>query len=134
VTVLDIQKGDSTFFEAFSNPEDFEGFTPYFVFVQRAFTDEINRGALTLWPVYADLTDAYYIETDMYGMGMLTDCGDFPVPEFENPSLEQIDCFVAASDSDEPIAGVRYDSTHDMTFMAPTGDPYFDAPIHWLAD
>jgi hypothetical protein len=131
--VLDIQEGDPSFFEIFDNAEDFDGFTPYFVFVQRAWTDEDNRGELTLWPVYADQTDASVIETTTYGLGTLTACGDYAVPEFDNPDLEQVDCFVAASDTGQPVTGVRYDSTGKFTFVAPSNNPYFDAPLFWMA-
>ena len=131
--VLDIVEGDPSFFEMFSNADEFEGFVPYYVFVQRAWTDEEHRGDLTLWPVFADLTDANYIETTTYGLGTLTACGDFPVPEFENPNVEIIDCFVAASNTGEPVAGVRYDSTSKWSVFAPSGNPYYDAPIFWMA-
>ena len=132
VAVLDIQEGDPSFFEIFDNAEEFEGFTPYYVFVQRAWTDPEERGDLTLWPVFADGTDASVIETTTFGMGTLTACGDFAVPEFDDEQLERIECFVAASDNGQPVTGVRYDSTGKFTFVAPSGNAYFDAPLFWM--
>lgn len=131
--VLDIQEGDPSFFEIFDNAEEFEGYTPYYVFVQRKWVSADQRFDIDLWPILADGTDASVIQTTTFGLGTNTACGDFAVPEFDDPELEEITCFVAATETDQAVTGVRYDTTGQFTFVAPTNNPYFDSPTFWMA-
>ena len=76
-----------------------------------------------LRPILADGTDASVIQTTTFGLGTNTACGDFAVPEFDDPELEEITCFVAATETDQAVTGVRYDTTGQFTFVAPTNNP-----------
>lgn len=131
VAVLDIVEGDPSFFEIFDNADEFEGYTPYYVFVQRKYVSEEQNFDATIWPMLADGTDASVIQTTNYGLGTNTACGDFAVPEVDD--LEEIECFVAASNDGQPVTSARYDSAGQFTFVAPTSNPYWNAPLIWTA-
>ena len=130
--MLDIVAGDESYWQKFDNPEDFEDFAPYYVIVQRASTSLEVDDDLALWPVYADHSDAFIVETEGTGSPETADCPDLALPQTDDP-LHRVQCFVAAGEGDEPVAGIRYDSTDKFTFAAPIDNPYYDAPIHWMA-
>jgi hypothetical protein len=133
VAVLDIIEGDVTYWKNFTNPEEFLGYTPSFVIVQRAYRSTDEMFDITLWPIYDDGTDAYLMTTDVNGAGEdLASCNHLTLAQPDDP-LQRIDCFVVTADTGRAIAGVRYDSTDPFTSEVPVGNRYFDAPITWTA-
>ena len=117
ISVLDVVEGDETYWERFSNPEDFVGRVPYFVVYQQnldpaAFPD--NPARLDLWPQYGDGEDAEFVA--VFGVTRSTDCG-FELPDYDPATGVHVSCFIGIGEVERPIAQVAYNGLDQFALV-----------------
>lgn len=133
VAVLDIVEGDESYWERFSNAEEFAGRIPYFVVHQEkrdatAFPEE--TATLDLWPRFADGTDAEFVA--ITGVTRSDDCG-FELPEVDVANGITVTCFVAIGEGDRPVTQVAYNGLDQFATIYDETDIYVEQPLVWSA-
>lgn len=133
VAVLDIVQGDQSYWDRFSNAEEFAGRIPYFVVHQEkrdvaAFPD--GAVPLDLWPQYADGTDAEFVA--ITGVTRSDDCG-FELPEPDIANGIRVECFIAIGEADRPVTRVTYNGLDQFAIVYDETDIYVEQPLVWSA-
>jgi hypothetical protein len=134
VAVLDIVEGEQWIWKNYENGDEFFDYTPYFVIVQRAWVDPDQKYDISLYPLLADGSPGFLMETDAFGAINPATCDDLGLglPHLDDPA-ERFDCLLAAAPVGQSVTGVYYDGTfaRESDNLDPTG--YLDAPVLWTA-
>jgi hypothetical protein len=134
VAVLDIVEGEQWIWKNYENGDELFGYTPYFVIVQRAWLDADEKYDVSLYPLLADGSPGYLMETDTFGSINPATCDDLGLglPHLDDPA-QRFDCLLAAAPNGSSITGVAYDGTfaRESGNVDPTA--YLEAPVVWSA-
>ena len=133
ITVLDIVEGDVSYFDKFSNAEEFAGNIPYFIVYQQNFiTADHPAGEEpteeSLWPQFADGTDAQYLTS--FGIARSKDCG-IELPDYDPATGILLDCFIGLGTPDKPVERVVYNGMGQWSIVYDETDIYVENPLVW---
>lgn len=134
LSVLEIREGDPSFFSQYSNAEDFEDYTPYFIITQYQWTEDPpadqSPDAPALFPVADDGSDLEYLTGRFSIFSASDECG-LRLPEYDEENRVALSCLVGLGVEGSPVAGAVYNGEGYGAFFATEGNAYVSSPLSW---
>lgn len=135
LSVIDITAGEESFFEQYSNAEEFAGMVPYFIVLQAELTYPVSEAddpdLPNFWPIAADGTDLEYLTSGFTVFSGATDECGYDLPPFDAETGVAMWCMVGLGTPEQAVTGALFNGEGPTSFVATEGNPYAGSPLTW---